>query len=139
MIKKCISSGFDEVAHTADWALKVWSGDLDCLFVEAAHGMYTLMEIRLESGPRVTQSFELECLDLESLLVSFLSELLYKIEEKRQAFDVCSVTIEGFHMKAQLEGAPISYQKKEIKAVTFHNLNIIHREGKYEVTIVFDV
>jgi len=139
MIKKCISSGFIEVAHTADWAMRVWSDNLNCLFEQAALGMYSLMEIKLDNGQRVTDSIILENLDLESLLVSFLSELLYKVESEGLAYDQVSVEVNEHHLKAQLEGSPITNQKKEIKAVTFHNLVIVLTEGKYEVTIVFDV
>ncbi len=139
MIKKSISRGFVEVAHTADWAIQVWAESLNSLFEEAAQGMYSLMEIKVDAGQRVTETMDLGSFDHESLLVSFLSELLYKIESKGLAYDQLSIKIDGFHLKADLEGSPVTYQKKEIKAVTFHNLVILQTENKYEVTIVFDV
>ena len=140
MIKKCNStSGFIEVAHTADWAIRVWADDLNCLFEQAASGMYSLMEIKLVNEPVITESMRLESLDLESLLVKFLSELLYQMEEKRMAYENLSVQINGYQLIAQLEGRQISFQNKEIKAVTFHNLSIVHTEENYEVAIVFDV
>ncbi len=127
------------MAHTADWALKVWAENLDCLFAEAAIGMYSLMEVELNHGQRVSESMRLESMDHESLLVSFLNELLYKIESRRLAFDQLSVKVDGFELNAELQGSPITYQKKEIKAVTFHNLAIVQSEDRFEVTIVFDV
>ncbi len=139
MIKKCISTGFIEVDHTADWAIKVWAEDLSCLFEQAARGMYSLMEIQLDRVQRETDSLELESQDDESLLVLFLSELLYKIESKGLAYDKITAQVDGTHLKANLEGSTITYQKKEIKAVTFHNLEIIQTDGRFEVTIVFDV
>ncbi len=128
-----------EVAHTADWSIRAWAEDLDCLFEEAASGMYSLMEIQMDRSQRIGETMLLESFDHESLLVSFLNELLYKIESKGVAFDQVSVQISEFELKAQLEGSPITYQKKEIKAVTFHNLAIILADGRFEVTIVFDV
>ncbi len=128
-----------EVAHTADWSIRVWAEDLGCLFEEAARGMYSLMEIKLDRGSRVTEEMRMESFDQESLLVSFLNELLYKMESRRLAFDQVTVQLNGLELKAELEGSPVTYQKKEIKAVTFHNLAIVQTEGKFEVTIVFDV
>ncbi len=139
MIKKCFSAGFEEVAHTADWSIKVWAENLDCLFEEAARGMYSLMEIQLDSRERVSESMAIESLDRESLLVSFLNELLYKLESKGLAFDQVSVQVDESALTANLEGSAVTYQKKEIKAVTFHNLAIVQAEDRFEVTIVFDV
>jgi SHS2 domain-containing protein len=139
MIKKCSSAGFMEVAHMADWSIKVWAENLDCLFHEAALGMYALMDIQLYRESRVAERMSLESLDRESLLVSFLSELLYKIESQGLAFDQVTVRVNGAALEAEMEGSPITYQKKEIKAVTFHNLAILQAKDKFEVTIVFDV
>ena len=127
------------MAHTADWAIKVWADNLNLLFEQAASGMYSLMDIKLDNEPVVTGSMQLDSLDLESLLVKFLSELLYQMEVKRIAYEKLSVQINAFQLKAQLEGRPISSQNKEIKAVTFHNLHIVNEDGKFEVAIVFDV
>jgi SHS2 domain-containing protein len=38
-----------------------------------------------------------------------------------------------------VEGAPIQTQSKEIKAVTYHNLEIRETSRGLEVSIVFDV
>ncbi len=139
MIKECSAAGFVEVAHTADWSIKVWAEDLGCLFAEAARGMYSLMEIQLDRKSRRAETMHIESIDLESLLVSFLNELLYKMESHQLAFDQLSVEVSGLELEAQLEGSPVTFQKKEIKAVTFHNLAIVQSERKFEVTIVFDV
>ena len=132
-------SGFEEIEHTADWALRVWAPDLPQLFALAAQGMYGLMEIVLAQEGRSARTVEVEGIDNESLLVAFLSELLYASEMERLGFDCFAVHLSGERLQAQVEGAPIVRQKKEIKAVTFHNLQIQERDGIWWVTIVFDV
>ncbi len=127
------------MAHTADWSIRVWAEDLSCLFAEAARGMYSLMEIQLDRETCVAEEMHMESFDHESLLVSFLNELLYKIESRQLAFDQVEVQVDGLELKAELVGSPVTYQKKEIKAVTFHNLAIVQAEERLEVTIVFDV
>ncbi len=131
-------SGYREIAHTADWALEVWSLDPPGLFREAASGMYALMGVRF-GEPRLTpRLIKLSGNDRESLLVSFLSELLYFTEEG-VGFPEITVALAGPNLEAVLVGSPIVERGKEIKAVTFHNLHIEQGENRCEATIVFDV
>ena len=80
-------AGSVELEHTADWKLLVWAPDLPTLFAEAALGMSRLSGIRIASKPRQERKIHLDAGDDESLLVSFLSELLYWGEEDGVAFD----------------------------------------------------
>jgi SHS2 domain-containing protein len=160
--------GFEEIAHTADWALHVWADNLEGLFAEAAHGMNALSGANLVEGPKVKRSFEAESPDAESLLVAFLSELVYYAEKENLAFDHYNVQTacpacasaalawppgqagtgehgEGFKqlnvrtLKVEMEGGKIVSLNKSIKAVTYHNLQIRQTARGYEVEIVFDV
>ncbi len=131
--------GHEEIPHTADWALRVWAEDLPSLFVEAANGMASLSGLELEQGLRPTRQLQLEAPDNESLLVAFLSELLYIQEQEDLGFDQMDITIDGARLAAIMEGAQIRSLAKPIKAVTFHNLKIRRREHRFEAEIVFDV
>jgi len=133
------SSGYLEISHTADWALKVWAPDLPGLFEQAAHGMYALLQIQLQPGGRYQCPVDLDAADAEGLLVCFLSELLYLTEQEDLGFDDFDLEIEDVHLFGQMLGAPVESQGKEIKAVTYHNLVIQKTEQGLETTIVFDV
>lgn len=133
------SAGFYEIEHTADWALHVWASSLPLLFSKAAEGMYWLMQTTLAAQPRVERSLEWDGVDTETLLVSFLSDLLYLGESESLGFDQFELTILNNHLRAVVRGAPVVEQNKEIKAVTYHNLAVQHGETDYQVTIVFDV
>jgi SHS2 domain-containing protein len=132
--------GFREVAHTADWELEVWAPDLTNLLEQAARGLYAISGTRLQSGDRQARSLDLHALDAESLLVRFLTELLWLGQQDGLAFDSFWLTLDpGWSLHADLSGAPIAGQEKEIKAVTYHNL-VIRRVSKgLAVNIVFDV
>lgn len=138
MEKRSIA-GYTEVAHTADWAIKVWALDYPCLLKEAAKGMYFLMGLHLVDSPRRSKSFVLQEEDVESLIVAFLSELLYFCEQEDLGFNHFDLIVQGSNLTAKLEGAKIANQYKEIKAVTFHNLVIHRTESGFETMIVFDV
>jgi len=133
------SSGYLEISHTADWALKVWANDLSGLFEQAAFGMYALLQIQLQPGGRYVCPVDLDAEDAEGLLVCFLSELLYLTEQEGLGFDAFDLAIEKAHLSGRMIGAPVESQRKEIKAVTYHNLAIQKTERGLETTIVFDV
>ncbi len=132
-------AGFREIEHTADWQLHVWAEDLAGLLIQAALGMLELSQIRLSADQKVTEEFELEIIDRESLLVDFLAELLYYAEEQKLAFDGYQLKIQDNKLLARINGAPIESQAKEIKAVTYHCLEVRNTDFGLEVQIVFDV
>jgi SHS2 domain-containing protein len=132
-------AGFREREHTADWELEVWAPELPSLFEQAARGMYALMGSILAAAPRQERDLALEASDRESLLVSFLAELLYLGEVDGLGFDRFVLAVSEQALRAHLSGAPLASQTKEIKAVTYHNLAIRATERGFEANIVFDV
>jgi SHS2 domain-containing protein len=132
-------TGYREIEHTADWELEVWAPELLALLETAARGMYALSGTRLQDNPRLERTIELQSHDHESLLVTFLSELLYLGEQEGLAFDSFELSLLDDHLHAHLKGAPLASQNKEIKAVTYHNLAVRQTEAGLEVNIVFDV
>jgi SHS2 domain-containing protein len=135
---------FEELSHTADWSLRVWAADLTKLFVETARGMNALTGVILAEQPRIQRTFNALTPDAESLLVSFLSELVYYTEKDNLAFDDFDLSIDqedgqSCLLSVVLRGAPILSSGKAIKAVTYHNLQIQQTIRGYELEIVFDV
>ena len=131
--------GFEEIPHTADWAIRVWAEDLAGLLVESASGMYALSGAVQAQDPRVTRRLEIESADAESMLVTFLSELLYYAEQENTAFDQFDIQLKDDRLKVDMQGAPLISLSKAIKAVTYHNLSIERTERGMEAVIVFDV
>lgn len=131
--------GFEEIAHTADWSVRVWAEDLPSLFAEAARAMNALAGTVTAQDPRVRRRFAADGPDAESLLVAFLSELVYYQEQDSLAFDTFASNIEGQRLSVEMEGAQIVSLAKAIKAVTYHNMKIEETARGVEVVIVFDV
>jgi SHS2 domain-containing protein len=130
-----------EVEHTADWALRVRGQDLGALFTNAAVGLARLMVEELATIPlEVERSITVEALDVESLLVAWLEELAFLAEMESLVFprvDVSSITPE--RLVAKVVGGRSAFLQKHIKAVTYHNLEVVQTESGYEATLVFDV
>jgi len=134
-------NAFEEVEHTADWALRVRGRDLAELLVNAARGMSHLLVPDLDAVPTdVERRIELNDLDAESLLVEWLSELAYWAEAESlvfREFQMLQATAD--HLEAVVRGGYAPNLQKHIKAVTYHNLEIIQTESGLETTVVFDV
>jgi len=131
--------GFEEIPHTADWSVRVWADDLGGLFVESARAMNTLAGVVTAPGTRVQRRFEFKGPDPESLLIAFLSELVYYQEQENLAFTRFDLRVLDQRVSVTMEGEQIASVDKAIKAVTWHNLKIAQTGHGYEVEIVFDV
>ncbi|MGC9522180.1 MAG: archease [Anaerolineae bacterium] len=130
---------WEEVEHTADVAVRVWGDDLRDLFATAAGAMFSLAAVAGEGEP-VVQSVDLSTLDLETLLVDWLNELLYLHERERAVFTSFEFNaLSETRLKATVVGRPVRAYQAHIKATTFHNLEVIRRPGGYVTEIVFDI
>lgn len=125
--------------HTADWELEVWAPDLSSLLEQAALGMYTLSKVALRPEERCSRTLSIKYFDAESLLVAFLSELLYLGYTEQLAFDEFQLDLEEDWLRATVRGGKIENQSKEIKAVTYHKLQVHSTPGRLTTRIVFDV
>jgi len=77
---------YEELEHTADWALRVRGRDLPALFENAALGMMELSGVQTGDEPGEVRQIELQAVDTESLLVDWLQELLVALELEQLAF-----------------------------------------------------
>jgi SHS2 domain-containing protein len=131
---------YEEIEHTADLAIKVTAPSLSGLLLEAALAVMELSGIALGDANQTQESITLNADDPETLMVSWLEELLYAIEVNQLGYKACQVEISAeFQLQATVSLAPITSLQRLIKAVTFHELSIEKVRGGYETIIVFDV
>jgi SHS2 domain-containing protein len=131
---------FEEVEHTADIAIRVRGRDLAELFANAAFGLACQLADPAGVGRTVAQAVELEAHDAETLLVTWLGELLYLAEREDGVFtDFDMLEVTPTRLRAIARGGAVQEHRHHVKAVTFSNLEILHTDGGYETTIVFDV
>ncbi|MFQ5923356.1 MAG: archease [Anaerolineales bacterium] len=131
---------YEEIEHTADWALKVRGRDLPALFANAALGMMELAGVQTSDDVGKERQIEIEAIDSESLLVDWLHELLLALELEQLAF--CEIDLEitdGRKLVGTLRAVPIASMEKPVKAVTYNELHIQKSPDGLESTIVFDV
>jgi SHS2 domain-containing protein len=132
---------FEEIEHTADRALKIYGRNLEELLVNAALGLNSLMgaDDTIDAAP-VTKSIALDAIDAESLLVEWLSELVYWAETGMLVFSKFDLrNVSTTMVNAVIHGSRITRLENHIKAVTYHNLEIIKTNTGLTATVVFDV
>lgn len=131
---------FEEIAHTADVAIRVWGNNLAELFSNAAYGMACQITDADEIPLTIKRSIKLEAHDTEILLVNWLNELLYLGERENSVFtDFDMLEVAPTRLRAVARGGPIEKYHGHIKAATFSELEIRQSDEGYETTIVFDV
>ena len=129
--------------HTADIRLKIYGQNLKELFLNSSSGLVKLLGICLNQTAGRKRIIRLKAHDAESLLVSWLNEILYIIQTKH--FRPACVVIthcDGKKLEAALTG---KYSKgkipllREIKAATYHNLEITKKGKLFETEVLFDL
>src|SRR3990170_7360016 len=110
---------YEELEHTADWALRVRGKDLADLLRNAAQGMLQLSGAVPQAGPRSRRELRLDSLDRESLLVDFLQELLLGIEMRQVAYPEIEIhAATNSALRATLTEAPLQGVVKKIGSAT---------------------
>lgn len=135
------TSGFKELDHTADAAVQVWGDTLPMLFHQALLAFYAIAGVQhvmdAEKTPEIME-LHLRETDLEALLVAFLTEMLYCLNDGILC-DLQDISIQDNALDAKLIGKRGVSVQREIKAITYHHLQIELRDGIYKTEIVFDV
>jgi len=133
--------------HTADIRIEVWGRTRKELFANAVAAMFDLMFDRTDDEK--TKSWEVKTVkiagnDLENTLINFLREALYLFNGQGWQVKCCEpLELTGRSIIARLQGEPYNRQKNplkaEIKAVTYHGLNIKKSKNGWLAKVVFDV
>lgn len=131
---------YEEVEHTADVAIRAFGRDLPELFANAAYGMFDLLADMEGLSLTIEREVFLEAPDLEALLVDWLGELLYLRETHGEVYKEFEInTLSPTELRALARGGKGAVPRMDIKAVTYHDLEIEKTEEGYEATVVFDV
>jgi len=127
--------------HKADLKIKVF-GTKKELFENAMVGMFEAAKYEMTKRLATKRlTIKIKSIDLPSLLVDFLSEILYLAETKKLVFE--KVEFKKFtenEIEAKLTGNQLKRMGVHIKGVTYHELDIRQKkDGTWQATILFDI
>ncbi len=132
---------YRELDHIADWAIEVWGQDLVALFEHAAVALFEMQGADMTAEPTVTVVAGSQGMDLETLLVAWLNELLYLSEMNDALFTRFDVAIEDDlepTLTASARGVPGRGHLAHVKAVTYYQLTVEPTPAGWRATITFD-
>ncbi len=140
-----MSGKFEYLDHTADIAVKVTADSIEDLFIAASDALKDSLAENIKQESAETKRINLNEYSSEELLVSFLNELNYLFSVKKWLLNsVISISIDKYEkvwrLKTECQGSKAScVYKEEIKAVTFHRMEIKSENGKFSCILVFDI
>ncbi len=137
---------YEILDHTADVCLRVHGDTFQDFLCNAALAMMDIT-VNRQSVLRVTESeFTVQGETREELLVRMLAEILYLHEVEQMVFGDITIDLvigDEYKLIAKLYGEKTDTSKHEleldIKAVTYHNLNVEKVNDKFKADIVFDI
>jgi SHS2 domain-containing protein len=129
--------------HTADIGIKIVANSLPEIFEKAILATADLLSGGIEIKPRIKKILTIEEDDINTVLVCVLEEIIYFFESQVFLPSECSIKIENNHYEIILKGSIASMEEikhgTEIKAVTYHKLEIKKANDEYQATVIFDV
>jgi SHS2 domain-containing protein len=135
-------SGFKYLDHPSDIAIEVCGNTVRELFLNAALGMLSIISDVKSSRERKAKRFDLSEESYEELLHSFLSEILWLVMNERFfPLRIHLLSFAEYTLDANIEGIRLKDTeiKSEVKAVTYHQLEIVKKKDIWCTNVIFDV
>jgi SHS2 domain-containing protein len=138
------SRGFEILEHPADIGFRAYASSLDHLYLNSAMAMLSIAGDPAAAEPREKYRLAVESVDRESLMVDWLSEVLYWYDGKRIAFHEFQLGAFGdFAIEAYGLGEPRDPERHRariiVKAVTYHQLKIERRGHLWVAEVYLDI
>ena len=143
-----MSWNFNFLDHTADIAFEIEADSLDELFIASAAAFKKAVIEDYFSEEKEEKTIRKSESSLEELLVTFLDELNFLLETRKWIIsEINKIKIselnKEFYLVAEISGEPVNidkhHLKEEIKAVTFHQMEVKKVNNKFRTNVVFDI
>ena len=103
---------------------------------------------KTEGVKKIVREIKIKSPDLPALLVDFLSEVLYLTQVNKEIYNKVkfkkfsdpSINSGQVELEAELLGQKVKRFGEDIKAVTYHSLNVYqNKDGSWEAIVLFDI
>jgi SHS2 domain-containing protein len=135
---------YEQIDHTADVGFRVFGATLEELFENAAFALFDIM-FNLETvGARQERELRIESSDRVALLVDWLSELNFLFFTEGMVFKEFEILeLANTALQATARGEPYDPERHEIftevKAITYHGLEINKTDEGWEAQVILDL
>ena len=133
--------------HTADVGFELGAPTLEGLFEEARRALLMIVFERPPEEGEGVDTIRLSAPDRETLLVRWLNELNYLIQDAGFVPVGAEMRLgeggSGYALEARLTGAPLHLEEYgwqgEIKSATFHGLEVTRGDEGWHARVILDV
>ncbi len=124
---------FEILDHPAELRLRIYGKTIEELFTNAAEALATIQKKNIALTVRShdkcyrnlkREKIEVRSIDVNALLVDFLSEILAKSQINKCVYKVSNLTLHDSCLEAELVVYPIDSFDEDIKAVTYQDVDI---------------
>jgi SHS2 domain-containing protein len=138
-----MNKDFEILDHTADVGIIAYGADLKQAFANAAKALFSLITELDDVEEVLHRDIELTATEVESLLVEWLNELVYRFDTESilfKRFDI--IQLNSTHLKARGYGEKVDSSRHKlkigVKAATYHMLKVDKNDG-CRVQVLFDI
>ena len=135
---------YQEIEHTADYALLVQGGDLRDLIQAAGEGFLALVSDKGRPVPSRSEEYEVTAEDGAALVRRAVRELLYYLEEGELPVTFQALVATETPATARLRVGLVPLEKarehvhRALKAVTYHDLHLRRDDQGLSLVLTFD-
>ena len=139
---------FEFLEHVADAYVAAYGRSLNEAFQNAAFAMFELMTNTRKIEQKIKDEVTVEGWDEKALLYNWLEQLLLKFEIEGNVYSQFEISEfvhndKGWRLKATVFGEPFDPAKHEsrveIKAVTYHQMEIGQKDDMYVLRFILDL
>lgn len=130
--------------HTSDIGVLTRGKNLPELFNNAARALFDLMIDMKSVEPKQERQIAVEATSVDLLLREWLAELLYCFHGEQLLFSEFDIEhLNSTYLKGIARGeqfVPGRHTiKRELKSITYHQLEVIHEKNGYKAQYIIDV
>lgn len=126
---------FEILSHTADVRIKANGNTIPELFAAALQGLCSVLKPDFDflSEPEIiTEEISISSFDMTTLLIDFLAEALFQMHNEKALYYSCRIELtENNSLSAVFAGRKIDCFEKDVKAITYHEAEIITNQSGY--------
>ena len=138
-----MTKSFELLEHIADVRILAKGSDFNNLFSAALSGLCEVIIPGWQMRAKeliIFKKLKIESVDITSLLIDFLSEVLSLSHQDKCLF--CEVKFEHLaesSLEAEIRGFEVEKFEEDVKAVTYHEAEVVSIDGVYQTMIVLDI
>ncbi len=134
---------FELLEHPADVGFRAHGRTLADLFASCAAALLSIILDASHAQQSGVWRLSVEGIDLESLLVNWLNEVLYYVDAKRIVFSRMEIDVGSKDVQAICYGEAFDIERHPtrvlVKAVTYHQLRIFESDAGWTAEVFVDV